>query len=103
RTLATQVDQRLSIIANDRRAMLLSYIGDQEDEIATIAARPELRRLVQLNAATNVSSTELAAAIRPQLTEAAESVTGLSAVWVANLAGDVIASSSPSDVGTSVA
>ena len=89
RILSAQVDHRLAIIASDRAAMLRSYISNQEDEIALIASRTDLKQLLR----TNISSGSAEQPPQNLQIEIAERAAGIGNLWLVDRAGDVVAAS----------
>src|SRR5205807_606851 len=87
------------IIASDRREMLLAFIRGQESEIALIAGRPELRRLVADNRDQGIDQASFRDRTAVLLADAAQNAHGVGPVWVTNADGQVIASSEPALVG----
>jgi len=101
--ISAQVDQRLSIIAADRRDMLSAYIRGQKDEINVVAKRPLVRQLLDSAPTRSAAGTPFSAAAARALADAEESINGMHALWIANPSGDVVASSDEQYLGRSFA
>jgi len=97
--LRMQIHDRLSVIANDRQKLLLSYVQQQEERVALVASRTRLRQLLDDFAAGRVAPEQFQEESRRILRDAQSSGRGLLAIWVTDLAGRAITATADDLVG----
>jgi PAS domain S-box-containing protein len=90
RTLRQQIRERLSVVANDRRELLNSYIEQQILLIGQITSRRQVRIELAAYANGTISADETHRRIKERLVDAISSAKELRAAWISDRTGKVI-------------
>jgi PAS domain S-box-containing protein len=92
-TLRSQIHERLSAVASDRRKMLLQYVREEEEWMALLASRTRLRQLIDDHAAGRVSDQSFREETRRILLDAQKSSHDCRAIWLTDRSGRAITAS----------
>ncbi len=99
RMLRNEIDQRLTLAATDRRALLQIYIHQQQERVALVASRTRLRQLVDDRAAGKIPTDEFRRQSAQILTDARRSAEGFLGISIADPRGTIITATDEANVG----
>ena len=88
--LREQIEDRLTIIAASRQALLLHCVEQQMERAALVASRTRLRQLLGEHAAGKIAPEEFRAETATILLDAKNSTEGFLGIWIVGLDGKVL-------------
>lgn len=97
--LREQIEDRLTIVAAGRQALLLNFIEQQKERVALVASRTRLRQLLGDHAAGKIPPDEFRTETAKILLDAQKSTDGFVAIWIAGLDGKVLTATDPARLG----
>ena len=94
--LKEQIEGRLRVAANDRRAMLLAYVNQQHERIGLVASRTQLRRLTQQMQEVDAEErTAISPGAEVILRDAMAATDGFLEISMLDPGGELLASTNP--------
>src|SRR5436309_9380268 len=99
RMVRDEIDQRLSLAAADRQALLQNYIHQQEGLVGQVASRTRLRQLVADRAAGKIAPEEFRQQSAQILADARRSAKDFVSISIADPHGTIITSTDERSVG----
>ena len=96
--VSDQIDARLSVIADDRQALLLATMQQEEGRVHQIATRTRLRILLAQRKRGSLSDEEFGKEVQVVLDDIRETARDFRAIRLENVQGEVLASSGPVEI-----
>ncbi len=90
RIMREQVRDRLTVVAADRQAQVLGFIGQQQERVALVTSRTRLRQVLGEFSSGKLAVEQFRADSRKILLDAQQSAEGVAAIWITDLDGKVI-------------
>ena len=99
RMVRGEIDQRLSLAATDRQALLQNYIHQQQELVGLVASRTRLRQLVTDRAAGKIAGDEFRRQSAQILADARRSAKDFVSISIADPHGTIITATDETSVG----
>ncbi|APW58986.1 HAMP domain-containing histidine kinase [Paludisphaera borealis] len=96
--VSSQIDAQLSVIADDRQALLLTTMQQEEERVRQLATRTRLRILLEQLKRGSLSEAQFGKDVEDVLDDVRESAKDFLAIWLEDVQGKVLASSGPAEI-----
>ncbi len=90
RIVRDQIHERLSVVAADRHAMVLSYVAQQHERVGLVASRTRLRQVIEQFENGDTDAASMRETTQRILLDAKRSTASFLDIWITDDAGTVI-------------
>ena len=94
-----QIEDRLTIVAAGRQALLLNFIEQQKERVSLVTSRTRLRQLLADQAAGKIADEEFRTESRKILLDAQKSTGGFLGIWIVGPDGQVLTATDDARLG----